>query len=548
MAIDFPTNPSSGQTYAYSGSVWTYNGYGWDRTTSGGSGTAGATGATGPQGNTGATGATGATGPQGNTGSTGATGATGPQGNTGATGPVGDYVISFNGLTGTVTGVTTGTANTFGPLQSFTNGISASGGTFTDLRASVAYIDSIEPKTLLGDLNLSSPANINIDNFGGLITIGDVNGNVNGTTLIVRDGTNTITANGQLVSSGAFTASSTITSTGTIRANAGISAAGGTFSSLTRFTAGISSAGATFSGNVIFVNGLTSSSNINLQNTEIIQNTTNGRVDIMPRPTGSTAYGIYFDTTSWGFGVIMGTVRSSDNAINTGGNFRFDVPITILQDTRFQLGSDGHYGLYRTDTGNNTAQLYALSNNANNSGAFALVGYFDVGAANRSPATSHTHPNLYIYANGTTSANDFIRFEHNNTQGNMVSGGTTGILIQPGSGIVGISGGLSAGAYQLNSNGIITLTGATYTFQASDNGEVLVHNRGSGATFTVPTGLPVGFSCTIIHIGTGGLGFTAASGVTLNSWTNKYSSVGQHATIGLISYATNVFNLSGGLT
>ncbi len=49
----------------------------------------GATGATGPQGNTGATGATGATWPQGNTGATGATGATWPQGNTGATGATG---------------------------------------------------------------------------------------------------------------------------------------------------------------------------------------------------------------------------------------------------------------------------------------------------------------------------------------------------------------------------------------------------------------------------------------------------------------------------
>jgi hypothetical protein len=41
-------------------------------------------------------------------GATGATGATGPQGiqgATGATGPVGDYVISFNGATGTISGV-----------------------------------------------------------------------------------------------------------------------------------------------------------------------------------------------------------------------------------------------------------------------------------------------------------------------------------------------------------------------------------------------------------------------------------------------------------
>jgi hypothetical protein len=37
-------------------------------------------------------------------------------------------VTSFNGLTGDVTGVTTGTANTFVALQSFTSGISAAGG------------------------------------------------------------------------------------------------------------------------------------------------------------------------------------------------------------------------------------------------------------------------------------------------------------------------------------------------------------------------------------------------------------------------------------
>ena len=37
-------------------------------------------------------------------------------------------VLSFNGLTGAVTGVTTGTANTFVALQSFTSGISAAGG------------------------------------------------------------------------------------------------------------------------------------------------------------------------------------------------------------------------------------------------------------------------------------------------------------------------------------------------------------------------------------------------------------------------------------
>jgi hypothetical protein len=77
----------------------------------------GPTGATGPTGNTGATGATGTsvTGPTGPTGTTGSTGATGTAGSTGSTGPTGptgptgstptNYVASFNGATGAVTGV-----------------------------------------------------------------------------------------------------------------------------------------------------------------------------------------------------------------------------------------------------------------------------------------------------------------------------------------------------------------------------------------------------------------------------------------------------------
>ena len=42
-----------------------------------------------------------------------------------------NYVISFNGLTGAVSGVSTGTSNTFGPLQNFSSGISVSGATFS---------------------------------------------------------------------------------------------------------------------------------------------------------------------------------------------------------------------------------------------------------------------------------------------------------------------------------------------------------------------------------------------------------------------------------
>jgi hypothetical protein len=184
MPLDFPTSPTLNEIYTFGGSSWIWNGTAWNvysivsgnvvtqlnGLTGGVTLAAGSNVTLTPVGNTitissaggsgggGATGATGPTGPQGNTGATGATGATGPVGDyvislSGLTGAVGltdgsgiglsvsgntltfsnTGVLSFNGLTGAVTGVTTGTANTFGPLQSFTNGISSSGGTFSAL-------------------------------------------------------------------------------------------------------------------------------------------------------------------------------------------------------------------------------------------------------------------------------------------------------------------------------------------------------------------------------------------------------------------------------
>jgi hypothetical protein len=293
MPIDFPSNPSSGQTYSYAGQQWEYNGVAWDKTTGSGSGP---TGPTGPQGNTGATGAQGEPGqssnyysykvhtttqtpPTGNgeirynnatqtsstilyldhldnngddidiflsllkqndnliiqdasdsnnyqtwrinsaptvilndytsipvTGITSAgTGTSGFANNhqvlfivfsspiatayveslRGLTGAVGitngsgiglsvsgntltvsnTGVLSFNGLTGAVTGVTTGNANTFGPLQSFTNGISSAGGTFSALTRFTAGISASGGVTLAGSLQGSTAS------FSGPVTI-----------------------------------------------------------------------------------------------------------------------------------------------------------------------------------------------------------------------------------------------------------------------------------------------------------------------------------------------------------------------------------------
>jgi hypothetical protein len=101
--------------------------------------------------------------------------------------------------------------------------------------------------------------------------------------------------------------------------------------------------------------------------------------------------------------------------------------------------------------------------------------------------------------------------------------------------------------YRITANTINAQTGTTYTFLTSDNGKVVTFNNGSAVTVTIPTGLPTGFNCTAIQLGAGQVGFTAASGLTMNSYGNQYRLIGQHASASIIEYTANTVNLSGNL-
>ena len=121
----FPLNPQSGTTAECFNYLWTYDGYGWVRSTGAGGTISGnyisnINGLTG--GITLAAGSNITLTPAGNTITIASSG--GPTG----TIPT-DYVISFNGTTGAVTGASLG-ANTFTALNTFNAGISASGATF----------------------------------------------------------------------------------------------------------------------------------------------------------------------------------------------------------------------------------------------------------------------------------------------------------------------------------------------------------------------------------------------------------------------------------
>jgi len=153
--------------------------------------------------------------------------------------------------------------------------------------------------------------------------------------------------------------------------------------------------------------------------------------------------------------------------------------------------------------------------------------------------------------NSTTSTfNTFI----NNSDGTLTfyngisTTGSNMLTISNSGGISGATFITAEGGYRVTSNTIRALTGTTYTFLTTDDGKIITSSNAANQVFTVPTGLPVGFNCTVIQNGTAPVGFIGASGVTLQSFAGKTFTAGQYAAVTLIEYTTNILNLSGGLT
>lgn len=102
----------------------------------------------------------------------------------------------------------------------------------------------------------------------------------------------------------------------------------------------------------------------------------------------------------------------------------------------------------------------------------------------------------------------------------------------------------SAG-YRIGSSAFNAQTIA-YALTAADNGKVITINSSSAVNLTVGTAVgTVGFSCTVIQLGTGQVTI-AASSTTLNSFSGL-KLAGQHAAATIVCYSTNVFNVAGNL-
>jgi hypothetical protein len=87
-------------------------------------------------------------------------------------------------------------------------------------------------------------------------------------------------------------------------------------------------------------------------------------------------------------------------------------------------------------------------------------------------------------------------------------------------------------------------TGTAYTLVAGDNGKVIKFTNGSAITLTLPSGLGLGFNCSIIQYGAGQITFTA-SGSTLYNRQSHTKTAAQYAVTGLVSCVADVFVLAG---
>lgn len=130
--------------------------------------------------------------------------------------------------------------------------------------------------------------------------------------------------------------------------------------------------------------------------------------------------------------------------------------------------------------------------------------------------------------------------------GGSAIGGDSGLTYNKTTDVLTVSGAVvSSGGYRINSSAINAQT-VGYTLQSSDNGKIITVDSASLRSITIPTGLDVGFNCTIIRLGTGRVTFTASS-TTINSVDGLLEIASQHGAASLLCYSSNTFNLSGNL-
>ncbi|MBP7173836.1 MAG: hypothetical protein KBA33_07185 [Cloacibacterium sp.] len=94
----------------------------------------------------------------------------------------------------------------------------------------------------------------------------------------------------------------------------------------------------------------------------------------------------------------------------------------------------------------------------------------------------------------------------------------------------------------------INVQTVSYTLTPSDNGKIIEFSSASAVNLTVPTGLPVGFQCSVTQLGAGQVSFVAGAGMVIRNAYNYTKTAAQYSKAGIeITSNATVAILSGDL-
>jgi len=193
--------------------------------------------------------------------------------------------------------------------------------------------------------------------------------------------------------------------------------------------------------------GISGPSGITFSNGEVIRNSPDGSIQIIPSDEGGNHFGVEIDATEWGFGPVINVIDESGTQVTK--TIRLDTDIT-LSDTnvpdgspaRLMFGNGSDRGFQQNNNNDGTVMFGVNGDN----GHFAVGRKADLADGDRSMSTSDktalgmTNPQFLVYSSDSTNANDYLRIEHNQTDANIFSGDGN-INLVPAGGVVGISGG-----------------------------------------------------------------------------------------------------------
>ena len=293
--------------------------------------------------------------------------------------------------------------------------------------------------------------------------------------------------------------------------------AGNALSSTSSYTAEFkASSGTTNAGRTLF----SQNSTYAFAMSPLVTSATNGRVEFqyIERSTGNL---LATPLTLRGDGKVgVGTVGPSKSLhINNSG---------LLIDGTNTVESSSFAARMIVDSGVSTG--HTLADFRNSTGSKLFVGGTNVGIGTSSPSA-------VLDVNGNTVISGNL-----NVTGSISAPTGTFTMLSGSSGNITISGSLSGMIAALTSS--VT----DYVLVAADSGKVVVLSSSSGITASIPTGLPVGFTTTIVQNGSGSIFVSASSGVVIRNRQNHTRTAGLYATVAIIGTGSNSYIFAGDTT